>query len=261
MGQSGPAWASLGQLGPVKKGGYWPTTFFNQFNYLYYIGPVGPVRIVYRSINDIGPYIVYMYIGERVLRGPTWPRLDRALKLLKSKRKYLGLSKKRGWPGWPTLGQKGVNLAKEAYFSGLFVKVLRSHGFFAYKIPDAVRGQNTRFIPTKPFDVVFMGPKVAGGVEWKLLRGKPIFKPADHLRPSQVDGLNDLVSVGKKAFVGVAVAIPRGNYFVMVPWVDIRDMMNYEFDVSTELLWVKYYIKKESFDFRALSIDMGLNGS
>lgn len=108
---------------------------------------------------------------------------------------------------------------KEAIFSTEVKSSLQDLGCWAYKIPDAVRGPATRFIPEKPFDIVASYRGTAFAIETKQIKKWQSFGRKD-FRPSQLKELTRFQTQGQgRSFVMLNVRIPRKeNLCIIFEW-------------------------------------------
>ena len=84
-------------------------------------------------------------------------------------------------------------------------------GAFYLKIPDAVRSAQTRFIPCKPFDIVF-GHRRTGfvAIETKSHIVTDAW-PLDKVEPHQVDGLRGFIHAGGIGFILLQIKLGKGK--------------------------------------------------
>lgn len=227
------------------------TIFTNDFIYLYILTQLTQSIYIWDG-NEHRVYIYILYIGKEI--PPFWLcRLCFWYKCMKSLKNTGTPPLRRG------RARKRQETMKESKLTGILVKSFKNQRLWAYKIPDAVRGPNTRFLPTKPFDIVFFAKKGSGGIEVKQLNNTARFCPAREIRPSQVQGLNDMVRMGRRALVIVGIHYPRDFSFVVVPWVFVKDNFQDSWDLREENLFSqRYQIKNDQFDMKKFLIDWNL---
>lgn len=105
--------------------------------------------------------------------------------------------------------------------NAMLVASLQAAGAWAWKVPDMPRGPQTRFVPTKPFDVLMFGPSGRAYVfEAKILGEHRHPRSSDFVRGihkhDQLDELRTAANHGACAFVAWVYAKPRKPKYLRI---------------------------------------------
>lgn len=123
---------------------------------------------------------------------------------------------------------------KEANFTTEVRKSLEELGVWSYKIPDAIRGPNTRFIPEKPFDVIASYKGIPIAIETKFMKSWRPFGKED-FQKSQLKELTNFQKKGQgRSFVLLNIRTPKKeNVCIIFEW------WAFESDLKSRMLSVQ----------------------
>jgi hypothetical protein len=115
---------------------------------------------------------------------------------------------------------------KESNFNTEIVKSVKHHGWFAHKLMDMPASMmvRTRFVPTKPCDILACIKGRMVGIECKQIKKWQGFS-LRFLRENQIEALDEIKKAGGVSIVLVNVRIPpekgiskRENRLIVINW-------------------------------------------